>query len=152
MVLSPFPLQRQGALLPDKEGLACKLLPPHPGSSRADDAGRAPFVGAPVLETTDGEFIQDSTVIIEELERRFPERLMVPATPVQRVVASLLGGFGSEGMLTIAMHYRWSYRAEQEHFLQAEFGRAAHHGADRAGRLGRGGPDGLFQRLPAEPG
>jgi len=36
------------------------------------------------------------------------------------------------------MHYRWSYRTEQEHFLRAEFGRAAHSGPDRAARLTAG--------------
>ena len=63
---------------------------------------------------------------------------MVPTTPVQRVLATLLGGFGSEGLLSVAMHYRWSYRAQQEHFLRAEFGRAAHHGPDREERLAGG--------------
>jgi glutathione S-transferase len=53
-------------------------------------------------------------------------------------VAALLGGFGAEGLLTAAMHYRWTYRAQQEHFLQAEFGRAAHHGPGRAERLAAG--------------
>jgi glutathione S-transferase len=121
-----------------KKGLPFReRLPPHPAfQSRVLPAVRH-FV-VPVLETSDGQFIQDSTVIIEELERRFPERSMVPGTPVQQVVATLLGGFGSEGLLTTAMHYRWSYRAAQEHFLQAEFGRAAHHGPDREERLAAG--------------
>ena len=56
---------------------------------------------------------------------------MVPVTPLQRVVARLLDGYGSECLLPEAMHYRWSYRQEQEHFLQAEFGRALHCGPDR---------------------
>lgn len=121
-----------------KKGLPFReLLPPHPRFGAQVIPAVRQFV-VPILETTDGQFIQDSTVIIEELERRFPERPMVPTTPVQRVVASLLGGFGSEGLLSVAMHYRWSYRAEQEHFLQAEFGRAAHHGPDRAERLAAG--------------
>ncbi|MBP6683091.1 MAG: glutathione S-transferase family protein [Halioglobus sp.] len=121
-----------------KKGLPFReLLPPHPRFGAQVIPAVRHFV-VPVVETTDGKFIQDSTVIIEELERRFPERPMVPTTPVQRVVAGLLGGFGSEGLLSIAMHYRWSYRAEQEHFLQAEFGRAAHHGPDRAERLAAG--------------
>jgi len=121
-----------------KKGLPFReLLPPHPRFESAVLPAVRHFV-VPVLETTDGQFIQDSTVIIEQLEHRFPERPMVPDTPVQQAVATLLGGFGSEGLLTAAMHYRWSYRAEQEHFLQAEFGRAAHHGPDRAERLAAG--------------
>jgi len=121
-----------------KKGLPFReLLPPHPRFGAQVIPAVRQFV-VPILETSDGQFIQDSTVIIEELERRFPERPMVPTTPVQRVVANLLGGFGSEGLLSVAMHYRWSYRAEQEHFLRAEFGRAAHHGPDREERLAAG--------------
>jgi hypothetical protein len=63
---------------------------------------------------------------------------MVPSTPVQRTVAHLLDGYGSECLLAAAMHYRWSYRDEQEHFLQAEFGRGTHCGPDRAERLQAG--------------
>ncbi len=121
-----------------KKGLPFReLLPPHPRFGGEVLPAVRHFV-VPVLETSDGRFIQDSTVIIEELEHRFPERPMVPATPVQRVIATLLGGFGSEGLLSVAMHYRWSYRAQQEHFLRAEFGRAAHHGPDRKERLEAG--------------
>jgi glutathione S-transferase len=46
----------------------------------------------------------------------------------------LLGAFGSEGLLPASMHYRWSYRAQQEDFLRAEFGRVAHSGPDRTQR------------------
>ena len=59
---------------------------------------------------------------------------MIPETPVQRAVAWLLGAFGSEGLLQPGMHYRWSYRAQQENFLRAEFGRAVHAGPDREAR------------------
>ena len=121
-----------------KKGLPYReLLPPHPRFGAEVLPAVRHFV-VPIVETTDGKFIQDSTVIIEELEHRFPERAMVPTTPVQRVLATLLGGFGSEGLLSVAMHYRWSYRAQQEHFLRAEFGRAAHHGPDREERLAGG--------------
>jgi glutathione S-transferase len=78
----------------------------------------------PVLETPDGAIIPDTTDIIDTLETRFPAPPMNPATPVLRAVALLLDAFGSEYMLPLAMHYRWSYRAEQEEFLRAEFGRA----------------------------
>ena len=121
-----------------KKGLPFReLLPPHPRFQMEVLPTLRQFV-VPVVETADGKLIQDSTVIIEELERRFPERPMVPTTPVLRLIAHLLGAFGSEGMLAIAMHYRWSYRAEQEHFLRAEFGRVAHHGPNRDERLASG--------------
>ena len=89
----------------------------------------------PVLETPEGEILQDTTDITDRLEARFPGPQMEPETPVQHAVSLLLDAFGSEYMLPLAMHYRWSYRSEQEHFLRAEFGRAIHRGPDRAARL-----------------
>lgn len=121
-----------------KKGVAFReLLPAHPQFQ----ARIAPVVGhfvVPVLETPDGRIIQDSTDIIEHLESRHPGRAMIPATPLQRSVALLLDGFGTEGLLPAAMHYRWSYRAAQEHFLRAEFGRAVHSGSGREERLAAG--------------
>jgi glutathione S-transferase len=92
----------------------------------------------PILETPEGEVIQDTTDMIEHLEARFPQPLMVPDTPVQRATAWLLGAFGSEGLLPAGMSYRWSYRAEQEDFLRAEFGRILHSGPDREARYEAG--------------
>ena len=86
----------------------------------------------PVLEAPQGEVLQDSTAIIEWLEARYPEPAMVPPGAVQSVVAHLLDGFGCEALLPAAMHYRWSYREQQEVFLAAEFGRAVYAGPDRA--------------------
>jgi glutathione S-transferase len=92
----------------------------------------------PVLGLPDGTLLQDSAEIIETLEARHPENPMIPATPVQRCVAHLLDAFGTEGLLAPGMHYRWSYRAEQEAFLQAEFGRAVYRGASREERNAAG--------------
>lgn len=89
----------------------------------------------PVLETPDGRIVQDTSDIIDHCEARWPQPRVIPATPLQHVVALLLDAFGSEALLPVGMHYRWSYRAEQEHFLRAEFGRAVHHGTERAARL-----------------
>jgi glutathione S-transferase len=100
-----------------------------------------PVVGnlvVPVMETPEGEIIQDTTDMIECLEARFAQPLMVPDTPVQRAVAWLLGAFGSEGLLQPGMSYRWSYRSEQERFLCAEFGRCMHVGPDREARYEAG--------------
>lgn len=100
-----------------------------------------PVVGAfvvPVMEMPDGTILQDTSDMIDHLEALFPERAMLPTSPVQRVAALLLDGFGSEGLLAAAMHYRWSYRSEQELFLQAEFGRSVHAGSNRQERLAAG--------------
>jgi glutathione S-transferase len=100
-----------------------------------------PAVGVfvvPILETPDGQLIQDTSDMIDHFEARQPQPLMIPETPVQRAVAWLLGAFGSEALLPPGMHYRWSYRAQQENFLRAEFGRAVHTGPDREARLSAG--------------
>ena len=99
------------------------------------------MVTFPVLETPEGRFIQDSTDIVtylDSLDDPSSETFMTPYTPVQRVVAKLIDGFGLEGMLQAAMHYRWSYRDEQELFLQTEFGRGLYAGADREARRNAG--------------
>lgn len=93
-----------------------------------------PAVGlfvAPVLETPAGEIVQDSGVMIDVLEALHPEPVLEPDTPVQRLVSRVFDAFGSEALLALAMHYRWTYRAEQENFLRAEFGRAGAIGVSR---------------------
>jgi len=108
----------------------------------------------PVLETPEGQFIQDSTDIVtylDSLEDQASATCMTPLAPVQRVVAILIDGFGLEGLLQVAMHYRWSYRDEQELFLQTEFGRGLYAGEDREARrsAGRRVMDFFSSSLPA---
>ena len=96
-----------------------------------------PVVGhfvVPVVETPAGDILQDSGDIIEYLEARHAAPVLDPVTPVQRLVSTLFDGVGSEYFMPLAMHYRWTYRADQEGFLQAEFGRAAIAGQSRADR------------------
>jgi glutathione S-transferase len=117
-----------------KKGVAFReVYPTHPDFH----AKIVPAVGlmvVPILEAPDGQILQDTTDMIEHIEARWPQPLLIPDTPVQRAVAWLLGAFGSEGLLPAGMHYRWSYRAQQEDFLRAEFGRIAYAGTDRAER------------------
>lgn len=114
-----------------KKGIPFKELgPAHPDFNERV----VPAVGhlvLPVVELADGTLLQDTTDIIEYFESACPTPAMIPATPVQAVLAWLVGAYGSEALLPAAMHYRWSYRAEQETFLRAEFGRAVYLGPDR---------------------
>lgn len=89
----------------------------------------------PVLEAATGELVQDTSAIIDHLEARHPEPVLTPSGGVQRVVAAFLDAFGSNYLLPLAMHYRWTYRAEQELFLQAEFARAVPPGMPYDQRL-----------------
>ena len=63
----------------------------------------------PVLQTNQGEWLQDTTVTIDTLEQRHPTPSVVPATPVQRVAALLIETWADEWWVPIAMHYRWSF-------------------------------------------
>lgn len=96
-----------------------------------------PVVGhmvIPVVETPAGDILQDSGDIIDHLEARHATPVLDPETPVQKAISALFDGVGSEYLMPLAMHYRWTYRADQEAFLQAEFGRAAIAGQSRADR------------------
>ena len=63
----------------------------------------------PVVVTPQGEWLQDTSAIIDELERRFPERPVIPSTPVRRFAAYLLETWGDEWWIPVAMHTRWTY-------------------------------------------
>lgn len=63
----------------------------------------------PVLRTPQDEWLQDTSVIIDRLEAQFPDRPVIPATPVQRFAAYLLEAWGDEWWVPMAMHTRWSY-------------------------------------------
>lgn len=94
----------------------------------------------PILETPDGEVLQDSTAIIDFMEARIADRSMIPPSPVQRIVAWLLDGYGTEHLILPAMHYRWAepHLSAQRDFLNAEFDRVSYLGQDRAARNAAG--------------
>ncbi len=121
-----------------KKGLAYRELYPSNPLFHERITPTVKSLVVPVLETPEGAIIQDTGDIIEYLEERFPEPAMNPKSPVQRTVAMLLDAFGSEYMTPLAMHYRWTYRSDQENFLRAEFGRIVHSGPDREARLNAG--------------
>ncbi|MGB5092263.1 MAG: glutathione S-transferase [Parvibaculum sp.] len=70
-----------------------------------------PRVGWPVIPvviTPEDETLQDSSDIIDELERRFPEAPVMPSMPRQRLAALMLEVYGDEWLKIPAMHYRWT--------------------------------------------
>lgn len=102
-----------------------------------------PIVGlgvTPIVETPEGDVLQDSTEIIATLEARLTEHPMTPKTPLQRLVATLLDAYATEHLLLAAMHYRWGEPHVSAHrdFLIAEFGRASYIGVDRGERNAAG--------------
>jgi glutathione S-transferase len=78
----------------------------------------------PVVVTPEGEYLQDTTVIIDRLEQRFPTPSVYPDTPAQKLVALLLELYGDEWLVMAAMHYRWQYKRYNLGFILEQFGDA----------------------------
>ena len=87
----------------------------------------------PVVETPDGDVLQDGTDILDyfaaQSNGRFP---IVPDTPVMRVIAHVFELFGGEGLLRPAMHYRWNFDAENIAFIKDDFCAGLAPGVSRA--------------------
>lgn len=85
-----------------------------------------PLIGyfvIPVTELTDGTLIQDTTDTIVHFESELGEPALIPISPMQRVVAWILGFFGSEALWKLGLHYRWTYIEEHRPFVEGVFGR-----------------------------
>jgi glutathione S-transferase len=82
---------------------------PTPAAYRDVIKPRTGLAQIPVLVTPDDEVFQDSSVILDELERRFPERPLYPPTPVQRLLGYAVELYTDEFLLLPGVHYRWSY-------------------------------------------
>lgn len=91
----------------------------------------------PILITDQDEAIQDTTEIIDHLERRYPQAGVYPRTPKQNLVSLLLETYGDEWLVIPAMHYRWN-KEENRAFAIAEFGRTAAPHASREEQLSIG--------------
>jgi glutathione S-transferase len=76
----------------------------------------------PTLQTPEGNWWQDSSEIIDNLESRFPELSITPHGAKQKIAAHLLELHGDEWLVLSALHYRWS-RPESADFIVDEFAR-----------------------------
>jgi len=74
----------------------------------------------PVVQTPEDDVFQDTTIIIDELEKRFPNHSVYPSTPKQKLAALLLELYGDEWLVIPAMHYRWN---KNEQWALLEFGK-----------------------------
>jgi glutathione S-transferase len=68
----------------------------------------------PVLVDAADNALQDSTLIIEQLEREFPEPSITPPEASLAFVAALLEDYSDEWLNKAMFHYRWSYPDDQE--------------------------------------
>jgi glutathione S-transferase len=76
----------------------------------------------PVVVTPEGQWLQDTSSIIDLLEQRFPDAPVVPATPKQKLAAYLFEIWGDEFWVASAMHYRWSFDENYQTLFRREGG------------------------------
>ena len=82
---------------------------PTPQAYREVIRPRTGLAQIPVLVTPEDEVFQDSSVILDEIERRFPNPPLDPPTPRQRMLGYLLEIYTDEFLLLPGVHYRWSF-------------------------------------------
>jgi glutathione S-transferase len=81
--------------------------------SQADYQAHAKLPIIPLVVTPQGTGIQDSTPIIDQMERLFPEPQVHPDDSVARFVSALIEEFGDEWGNKWMFHYRWSRDVDQ---------------------------------------
>jgi len=74
----------------------------------------------PVVQTPQGEWLADSTPMIDWFEARYPEGSVIPADPAQAFFCRLVEDYADEWLWRPALHYRWSY-ATDKHALSRRF-------------------------------
>ncbi len=121
-----------------------EICPTHP-HYKEHVQGQVGNFTVPVLEYPNGKINADSTYIIYDLEKEFPENPMNPENRTMAALAWFIHHFGSEGMPRPAMHYRWSLTTGQENvrdraFIANEFARTSswtvHNAIDYLPELG----------------
>jgi glutathione S-transferase len=81
---------------------------------------RTGVVAIPVVRTPEGDWLQDSSEIIDRLETRHPAPSILPATPVQRLAAYLFELWGDEFWLPTGLITRWCHLDENWAFLEQD--------------------------------
>jgi glutathione S-transferase len=68
----------------------------------------------PVVETPDGQWLRDTTPMIDWFEARYPAGPVLPADEYQAFFCRLLEDYADEWMWRPALHYRWSFKKDRE--------------------------------------
>jgi glutathione S-transferase len=76
----------------------------------------------PGLQTPEGWFIHDTTPIGLMLNAKYPDRPIMPSSPVQRIAAHLLEDWADEWFGRYAISSRWCYAHNIEHVAAGFYG------------------------------
>ena len=82
---------------------------------------RVGFIVMPTVITPENQMLQDSSEIIDILEKRHPEPNIRPPGPCLQMASLLLELFADEWMPIISMHTRWNL-PENTNFAKTDFG------------------------------
>jgi glutathione S-transferase len=82
-------------------------------ASQAEYEKHAKMPIIPLVVTPEGTGIQDSTPIIDTLEKRFPDPSIHPSEPATRFVSALIEEFGDEWGNKWMFHHRWARDVDQ---------------------------------------
>jgi glutathione S-transferase len=97
-------------------------------ASHADFQKFAKMPIIPLVVTPQGNGIQDSTPIIDQMEKLYPEPSVHPGETVARFISELIEEFGDEWGNKWMFHYRWAREVDQ----RASAGRIARMRAPKA--------------------
>lgn len=97
----------------------------------------------PVLETPEGELVQDTADIVAHIETRHKGPSVYPTGTVQRFVTELLHTYADQWLTLPAMHYRWNHN---EDWVLEAFGKLAAPDADRDTQIAIGTKRGAMFR------
>jgi len=93
------------------KGIAYEALPtPYAQSEMLKQKVGA--VQMPIVDN-DGEWMSDTTPIIEHLEQVHSQRGVIPSDPVVNFIAFLIEDYADEWLWRSAMYYRWWYRYDR---------------------------------------
>jgi len=67
----------------------------------------------PAVRTADGEWLFDTTPMIQWFEKRYPDNPVLPDDPALRFLALLLEDYGDEWLWRPSMWWRWMYRGSE---------------------------------------
>src|SRR5476651_35539 len=81
--------------------------------SQAEYETHAKMPIIPLVVTPEGVGIQDSTPIIDQIEKLYPEPSIHPTDPVARFISALIEEFGDEWGNKWMFHYRWARDVDQ---------------------------------------